>query len=196
MQPALQNDLFDVPLTGPDGFVYQPAFVSPSEESRLLHAMAALPLQETPYKEYTARRRTVSFGADYDPGNDESRTVGVMPGFLLPLREKFGAWAGIAPDAFVQALVSEYRPGTPLGWHRDMPDYESIVGLSLGAPCRMRFRPYRPGEKNRREEVLALDLMPRSAYQIRGPARWGWQHSVAPTEALRYSITFRTGRSR
>jgi hypothetical protein len=27
---------------------------------------------------------------------------------------------------------------------------------------------------------------------LRAEARWGWQHSVAPTPALRYSITLRT----
>jgi hypothetical protein len=30
---------------------------------------------------------------------------------------------------------------------------------------------------------------------MQGPARWGWQHSVAPTPALRYSVTFRTRRA-
>jgi hypothetical protein len=27
---------------------------------------------------------------------------------------------------------------------------------------------------------------------MREEARWGWQHAIAPTGALRYSITFRT----
>jgi hypothetical protein len=30
---------------------------------------------------------------------------------------------------------------------------------------------------------------------MRGHARWGWQHCVAPTKELRYSITFRTARA-
>jgi alkylated DNA repair dioxygenase AlkB len=92
--------------------------------------------------------------------------------------------------------VSEYRPGTPLGWHRDVPDFEVIAGVSLGGIARMRLRPYRPGEKQRREDVVSLDLEPRSAYIIRDNARWGWQHSVSPTKELRYSITFRTARAR
>jgi alkylated DNA repair dioxygenase AlkB len=33
-------------------------------------------------------------------------------------------------------LIAEYRPGNPLGWHRDVPDFESIVGISLMAPRR------------------------------------------------------------
>jgi len=44
----------------------------------------------------------------------------------------------------------------------------------------------------KKADVLSLELAPRSAYVLRAEARWGWQHSVAPTPALRYSITFRT----
>jgi hypothetical protein len=29
---------------------------------------------------------------------------------------------------------------------------------------------------------------------LRGDARWRWQHSIAPTTTLRWSITFRTPR--
>jgi alkylated DNA repair dioxygenase AlkB len=54
----------------------------------------------------------------------------------------------------------------------------------------MRFRPYPPGKG--RKSILSLDLEPRSAYVLRGDARWRWQHSIPPTKALRYSITFRT----
>ena len=35
-----------------------------------------------------------------------------------------------------------------------------------------------------------------SIYLLRGAARWNWQHSVAPTKALRYSITLRTASTR
>ncbi len=193
---ALQEDLFEVPQAGPEGFVYFPRFIDSAEERDLLGRLAELPVKETPYKEYTARRRTVSYGVDYDPGHEEGRTSGPIPEFLLPLRKRLAVWAHLPEEAFVQGLVSEYRPGTPLGWHRDQPAYEAIVGLSLGAPCRMRFRPYRPDGRNRSVDVLFLDLMPRSAYRMCGPARRDWQHSVSPTPGLRYSITFRTLRAK
>jgi alkylated DNA repair dioxygenase AlkB len=57
----------------------------------------------------------------------------------------------------------------------------------------MRFRPY-PHVKHRREWSLALLLEPGSMYVLREEARWGWQHAISPTKALRYSITFRTMR--
>ena len=58
----------------------------------------------------------------------------------------------------------------------------------------MRLRPY-AHEKGDRSGVLTLVLEPRSAYVMRGIARWGFQHSIAPTTELRYSITFRTLRA-
>ena len=91
--------------------------------------------------------------------------------------------------------MAEYRPGTPLGWHRDVPDYELVAGVSLAGSARMRLRPYPPVDL-RRDDVLTLELAPRSAYVLQGTARWGWQHSIMPTPALRYSITFRTRRAR
>jgi alkylated DNA repair dioxygenase AlkB len=101
---------------------------------------------------------------------------------------------GVAPSALVQALVSEYAPGTPLGWHRDVPDFEDIAGVSLGTPATLRFRPY-PPDQPKRADVVRLVAAPRSIYVLRGAARWGWQHSVAPTPELRWSITWRTARA-
>ena len=37
-----------------------------------------------------------------------------------------------------------------------------------------------------------LELAPRSAYLLSGEARHDWEHSIAPGDALRFSITFRT----
>jgi alkylated DNA repair dioxygenase AlkB len=114
-----------------------------------------------------------------------------LPDALRPLRERAAAWAGVEPAALGNALVAEYRPGTPLGWHRDVPDYERVIGISLGGEARMRLRRY-PPLAPRKAEVLSLALAPRSVYLLRDEARWGWQHSIAPTPALRWSITFRT----
>jgi alkylated DNA repair dioxygenase AlkB len=191
-----QHELFDSPPTRPEGFVYEPEFISREEEASLLELIQDLPLEEAQYKEYTARRRTVSYGSQYDFTKNALDAAPAIPSFLMPLREKVAAWAGFPPEKFVHGLVSEYRPGTPLGWHRDVPNFEVIIGVSLGAACRMRLRPYRPGQKNRREDVISLELEPRSAYQMRGTARWGWQHSIAATKELRHSITFRSARAR
>jgi alkylated DNA repair dioxygenase AlkB len=96
----------------------------------------------------------------------------------------------VTPESFVHALVTEYRTGTPIGWHRDKPHYGVVVGISLAGACRMRFRPM--AARGDRRRAIALDLAPRSAYMLRDDIRWRWQHHIPPAKALRYSITFRT----
>jgi alkylated DNA repair dioxygenase AlkB len=191
---ADRGDLFGFSLRLPEGFVYEREFITRDEEAALLEFIHSLPLAEATYKEYTAKRRTVSYGGKYDYTSNVLNPAPGIPALLMPLRDKVAAWVGIPAEDFVHGLVSEYRPGTPLGWHRDVPDFEAIVGVSLGGTARMKLRPYRPGERNLKADVIDLTLEPRSAYSIRGAARWGWQHSIAATRELRYSITFRTSR--
>lgn len=200
-----QAELFDAPPF-PQGFRYAEGFISREEEALLLEAIRSLPLLEARYKEYTAKRRIVSYGSAYDFESNERLAAPSIPGFLMSLRDKAARWAGVPAERFAQALVSEYRPGTALGWHRDVPDFEIIVGVSLAASCRMRFRPYPsskgsfpPSAPGRQFSVVTpfeIELEPRSAYVMRDTARWGWQHSIPPTKALRYSITFRTLRGK
>jgi len=191
-----QTHLFEAaPGSLPDGLVYQPDFLSVAEESALLAVIAALPLHEAQYKQFTARRRIASFGGQYDFSTNVLEPAPDLPASLHPLRAKVAHWLGVAPEHFAHTLVAEYQPGTPLGWHRDVPEFERIVGVSLAGRARMRFRPY-PLRENRRHDVFVLELEPRSAYTLQGDARWRWQHSVSPTKMLRYSITFRTRRER
>jgi len=175
----------------PEGFVYQLEFLTAQEERALLAEIGRLPLEAAKYREYTARRRIAYFGHDYDFSANRLGDAPPIPEFLEPLREKLARWMKVAPTDFVTALVAEYRSGTPLGWHRDAPDYERVAGVSLGGWARMRLRRYPPGK----DKPLALELAPRSAYQMQGIARWQWQHSIPATKELRYSITFRTLRA-
>jgi alkylated DNA repair dioxygenase AlkB len=178
------------PASAPDGFVYQREFVTVAEEAGLVEFIRSLPLEEAQYLQYTARRRIVSFGGSYDFSSQELRPAGPMPGFLHALRSRIAALMEVPASALNHALVAEYRPGTPLGWHRDVPEFGVVGGLSLLGFARMRFRPY-PHRKGDRT-ALRIDLEPRSAYAISGAARWDWQHAISPTRELRYSITFRT----
>ena len=176
----------------PEGMLYERDFLDAATEADLLATIATLSFSEARYREYTAKRRTVSYGASYDFSTNRPLPAPPVPEWLWPLRERVAAWSGIRAADFGFALVTEYQPGTQLGWHRDVPNFESVVGVSLAGPGRMRFRPWPPGPPPKRA-TLALDLAPRSAYILRGESRWRWQHAISPTKALRYSITFRTG---
>ena len=190
------SDLFGSPVPAlPEGMRYQEEFLSRAEEDSLVACIAALALAPMQYQQYTALRRVLSYGGQYDFSARRLHEAEPLPPWLDPLREKAGAWAGISPARFTQALVAEYQPGTPLGWHRDVPDFEDIVGISLLNDAVMRLRPYPPA-RGTRAEVIKLTLTPRSIYLLRGAARWHWQHSVVPTRQLRYSVTLSTARTR
>jgi len=184
-----QAEIFPPEL--PLGLAYREDFISKEEELQLLSEIQRLALKEAQYRQYTARRRTVNYGFSYDFTHQQSKPAPPIPEFLTPLRTRAARWVGVQSQDFVQALIAEYQPGTPLGWHRDVPDFEVVVGISLAGMARLRFRPY-PWSPEKKSQVFALELAPRSAYILRDQARWGWQHHVPPTRQLRYSITFRT----
>jgi alkylated DNA repair dioxygenase AlkB len=129
----------------------------------------------------------VEYGFEYDFSARKASTTKAIPEFLNDLREKSAKWAGVATHEIVEAVITEYPPGAPIGWHRDVPQFDLIVGVSLASGCRMRLKPYK--EKGR---IVAVTLDPRSVYAMRGVARCGYQHSIPPVKALRYSVTIRT----
>ena len=177
----------------PPGLNYEPEFLGVQQEQDLLQTIGSLPLQEAEYREWKARRRIVSYGGRYDFTHRELGEAPPIPEFLYPLRERIARWAGVVPAHIHHAVIAEYRPGTQLGWHRDVPNFERVMGVSLGGHARMRLRPYPP--KRGARTAVTLELAPRSAYSFGGPARWEWQHAISPTKELRYSITFRTLRN-
>lgn len=181
--PSVPDDAFA------RGFAYEPAFLSQAEEEALVGEIERLPLAQAEYKGFLATRRIVSYGGRYDFSAQRLQPGQPIAPFLWPLRARAAGWVGRSADDFTHALIAQYPSGSQLGWHRDVPDFELVVGISLVSPCRMRFRRYPPGF---REKSFALDIEPRSIYRLQDEARWAWQHSVTPVPALRYSITFRT----
>ena len=195
--PSRQRELFELSAGLPEGLIYRPHFLAPADAESLLAEIGSLALAEARYKAFTARRRIVSFGAGYDFATNALLPAPPLPAVLHPLREQVSAWSGIPAADLRQCTVAEYRPGTQLGWHRDVPRFEHVVGISLVSACRMRLRPH-PHVKHAKGRglVLVLVLEPCSAYVLRDDARWRWQHAISPTTSLRYSITFRTFRGK
>jgi alkylated DNA repair protein (DNA oxidative demethylase) len=141
-----------------------------------------------------AARRTVRhFGYEYGYESWKVVPTAPLPASLSWLRERAAALAGIDdPERFAETLVTRYPPGAGIGWHRDAPMFgPDVVGVSLLAPCTMRFQRRTPSVRT----TFALVLEPRSAYVLSGAVRSAWQHSIPSTKSLRYSVTFRTLRS-
>ena len=186
-----QQNLF--PETPPDlvpGFRYERALIDAGQAEVLTGRIAALPFKEFEFHGFLGKRRVVSFGWRYDFSAERVSRIEDMPDFLLPLRDEAAAFAGLAAEALEQALVTEYRPGAAIGWHKDKAVFDQVVGVSLGAACTLRFR-RQAGTRWERRSVL---LEPGSAYLIAGEARTQWEHSIPPVAGLRYSVTFRSMR--
>jgi alkylated DNA repair dioxygenase AlkB len=175
----------------PEGLVYRAGVLSPGEERAARERAAEIAYGAFKMRGFVARREVAYFGYAYGYDERAVRPGPPMPPFLLDLRERAAALAGVAPEALVMAVVIRYPSGAGIGWHRDAPAFGTVVGLSLGAAARFQLREGGPGGE-RRELVLA----PGSGYVLAGEARWKWQHHLPPVRAERYAVTFRTLRER
>ncbi len=182
----MSTDLFGQPLIA--GLEYRPDFIAPSEESQLLDHVSGEELSPFRFQGWTGKRLTRTFGWRYDFDDRSFAPSEPIPEWLLPLRKKAARFAGLEPADFVHALLVRYDPGAGIGWHRDRPLFETVVGVSLGSPAVLRFR----RRRSRGFDRESLSVEPRSAYLLTGPARHDWEHSIAPGDTLRFSITFRS----
>ncbi len=183
---AAQPDLFGEPRLA--GLSRAGAIVTPPEECRLIASLDAVELSPFRFHGWLGKRLTVSYGWRYDFDDAGFTPSEAIPDWLLPLRAKAARFAGLEPGELVQALLIRYDPGAGIGWHRDRPVFEHVLGISLGAPATLRFRRRRPDGFDRRSVLLA----PRSIYHLTGEARHEWEHSIGPMEVTRRSITFRS----
>ncbi len=180
------------PSEEPEGIVCRPELLPAEEEEELLERFETLRFDPIVLHGRAAKRTGLHYGLDYDY---ESRTP--MPGepvpdWLLPARARAAALAGYDPEKLAEILVQHYPPGATIGWHTDAPAFDTVIGISLGGSCRLRFQ---RGKREKRR-VWELLLEPRSGYVLTGEARRSWEHSIPPTKERRYSITFRTLRNR
>ncbi|HEY8615606.1 alpha-ketoglutarate-dependent dioxygenase AlkB [Phenylobacterium sp.] len=188
-----QLGLFEQPPPAPDlppGFVYRPDFLSAAEEAQIAAELAKLPFEPFQFRGFEARRRVHSFGYRYDFDRGRLEHADPIPDWLEAARARAEAFAGLPEGGLQQLLINEYLPGAPIGWHRDRPQFEKVVGISVGAPCTFRLRRRVSGGFERK----SLTLAPRSAYLVAGEAREAWEHSIPPVAEHRYSVTFRSFR--
>lgn len=177
----------------PQGLHYASEFISTREEQELLELLGQVEFRPVVIRSVAAKRTTAHYGWDYGYESWKVTPAEPMPVWLEPLRERCAALVGVAPSEFEETLLSKYPEGAGIGWHRDAPMFgDHVVGVSLGAACVMKFR--------RKEEngfiVWKQTLEAGSVYVISGEARRVWQHSISTTPSLRYSVTFRTMKSK
>jgi DNA oxidative demethylase len=180
------------PSEEPEGIVYRPELLPVGEEARLLHKFETLRFDPIVLHGQAAKRMGRHYGLDYDYESRTPKPGEPVPDWLLPTRARAAELAAREPDELAEILVQHYPPGAAIGWHRDAPAFETVIGISLGGAARLRFQ---RGKREKRR-VWEVPLEPRSGYVLTGEARRSWEHSIPPTKERRYSITFRTLRDR
>ncbi|MBM7407300.1 MULTISPECIES: alpha-ketoglutarate-dependent dioxygenase AlkB [Sphingomonas] len=183
---AAQLDLFGTPLL--PGLSYGEEVLDAPEEAALVAAIDACELTPFRFQGWTGKRLTTSFGWSYDFDRGRIAPGVEIPAFRGPLRERAAAFAGMPAAELEQALLIRYDPGAGIGWHRDRPMFEHVVGISLGEPAVLRLRRRTDTGFERR----SLTLAPRSIYHLSGEARHAWEHGIAAMERTRWSVTFRS----
>ena len=178
--------LFDLPLL--PGLAFREELIGAGEEAALIAELERTDLSPFRFQGWTGKRRTKTYGWRHDFDDRSFEPVEPFPDWLLELRERAAGFAALPAEEFVHALLTRYDPGAPIGWHRDRPHFGTVVGVSLGSEAILRFRK-RDGASFQR---FSLTLPPRSAYVLAGEVRSEWEHSIAPAEQLRFSVTFRT----
>jgi len=179
-------DLFGAPAL--PGLGYCDGAITPEDERALIAGVDSAGLAPFRFQGWLGKRLTASFGWRYDFDDASFAETDPIPDWLLPLRQRAAAFAGLEEADLIQALVTRYDPGAGIGWHRDRPVFAHVVGISLGAPATLRLRKRKPGGFER----FAVPLAPRSIYHLSGEARHDWEHSIAPMDMARWSVTFRT----
>jgi alkylated DNA repair dioxygenase AlkB len=171
----------------PPGFNYFPDFISPEEEASLISYAKQLAWENYEMHGVIARRKVYRFGVNYAYEGDDAE-VRPLPDELKAIIEKGASALKIPSNEIVQMLFNHYPVGAPIGWHRDAPMFEKLVGISLAGFCTMKLKPY----DERVSPVRKIELAPRSAYIMTGDSRWKWEHHIPPVKEERFSITMRT----
>jgi alkylated DNA repair dioxygenase AlkB len=170
------------------GLVLVDQAVSAGEEAALASRIDAAPLAPFQFGQWEGKRLTTHYGSGYDFSSHRVAEAPPLPDWLVALRATLAPQVGVDPAAFAAALLIRYGPGAGIGWHRDRPQYDKVLGLSLSAPCVLRLRRRTAGGFERRH----VELAPRSLYLLSGEVRREWEHSIVPMDVTRRSITFRS----
>ncbi|MFZ5694482.1 MAG: alpha-ketoglutarate-dependent dioxygenase AlkB [Pseudomonadota bacterium] len=181
-----QADLFGAPL--PPGLAYSEAFITPFDEQGLIAAIDHAELSPFRFQQWTGRRLTHSYGWRYDFETGVFAPADPIPDWLEALKARASGFAGLTPGDLVQALLIRYDPGAGIGWHKDRPVFEHVIGVSLGSEAAMRFR----RRTSAGFERMSAPVAPRSIYHLSGEIRHDWEHSIVPMETPRWSVTFRS----
>jgi len=173
----------------PDGLFYIPGFLRADEEQEFLSKISTEAFKPVYHQGFLAKRESIFYGMVGGYKENDVENGGPLPDWLKPLRDRCANLIGLRGDELEMALLACYPAGAGIGWHRDAPHFgPTVLGVSFASTAQLRFRRF----VDDKEELLRLNVEPRSAYIMSGASRSVWQHGMSGVPQLRYSITFRT----
>jgi alkylated DNA repair dioxygenase AlkB len=183
--------LFPEETRYPAGFTYEEGFITTEEENLLTAHIKTIALHPMQFRGYEAKRKVASFGWDWSFEQRELKKGQEIPAAFHWLIARVAHRLAIPADKIGELLLTEYPIGSVINWHRDAPPFDIIAGISLQADCVFKLRPHNT-QKQGRKSTISIPVKPRSLYIIANEARSEWEHSTAPVQQVRYSITLRT----
>lgn len=183
----MQGELF-APAAAVPGLLLVEEAISLDQERAIAARIDEAPLKPFQFGQWEGKRLTMNYGSGYDYQRGALADAPPLPEWLVELRDRLAPLVGVDPAEAQQALLIRYDPGAGIGWHRDRPQYDKVIGLSLSALAKLRLRRRTADGFERR----TVDLPRRSLYLLAGEVRQEWEHSIAPMDVTRRSVTFRT----
>lgn len=101
-------DLFDAPVV--PGLAARNNVISQAEEAELITRIETVSLSPFRFKQWTGKRMTRSFGWHYDFEGGTFVPTEPMPDWLMPVKARGAAFAGVARGDLVQALLTRFDP--------------------------------------------------------------------------------------
>jgi DNA oxidative demethylase len=170
----------------PPGFSYYPEFINREEEKLLLSIAKTLPWENYEMHGVVALRKIFRYGVNYT-FEGKNAVARDLPSELRFIIERGAEALRVPSNEIVQVLFTHYPVGAPIGWHRDAPMFEKLLGVSLRSSCTMKLKAYDP-----KLAQVHVYLHPRSAYAMTEESRWQWEHHIPAVKQERYSLTMRT----
>lgn len=181
----MAGSLFD---TNIQGFSLIEGFVDDRSQASLIHEIEQCDLAPFRFQQWTGKRETASFGMHYDFTSSALQGAEGFPSWLDLVARRVEQVSLLANGEITHALLTRYSVGAGIGWHRDRRVFGDVFGISLGAEAILRFRLRTDSGFKRHSQFLP----PGSLYRLQGEARNVWEHSIAPQQDFRWSITLRT----
>ena len=177
---------------GVSDLVYWQDFLSPVEQTKLLHEIDARPWLND------LRRRVQHYGYRYDYKArrvNPDMFIGPLPSFLAELATRLFT-TGLVTKIPDQAIINEYEPGQGITPHIDCePCFgDFIATISLSSVYAMEF-----DDAQNVEESKSIKLGLGSCLVLSKDARYRWRHGIKARKTddgtprgRRVSVTFRT----